>query len=367
VSKNFLDNYTELDPNTGERLIKPAHLINPQNDYYGQLKTPEVLGEITEYTQPATDLFAKIKTENVGDKQYTNKRGQITTRKWSGVITPFTQMDEDEKGNPVAVTKYDTMNVTNPKTGKMEEMKLATPELIQYVTQSSPGATASMFKLWADEKKTKGLGTLDPAVEEPLFKNFIYRYADRNLPHQIKTEEGTVTPRITVNAGGSTTPGIRDVYSEMTDLVGSKSGTGYTSTGIKVSNATPVNELSSTAQGILIDYVNKLKGRQEEAVSQADIVLANDKNGKLGVYDFDVSTNKIGGLIAPIDYSSINIKAQPTAAGKAQAIIQAGKPATNPETKYVINGQTFTYKELINSILNVVNESVGNFWKFEIS
>lgn len=343
VSKSFLDNYTELDPNTGQRLIKPTHLINPQNDYYSQLKTPQALGEITEYTQPATDLFTKIKTENVGDKQYTNKRGQVTTRKWSGVMTPFTQMDEDEKGNPIAVTKHETMNIVNPKTGKMEEMKLATPEMLQYVTQSSPGATAAMYKLWADEKKAKGLTNLDPAVEEPLFKNFIYRYADRNLPHQIKTEEGTVIPKVSVNVGAPAGPaGIRDIYSEITDLANAKAeNKGYNSQGNIVTNATPVNELSATAQGIVLDYVKKLKGKSaDEDLGQDKIVVAKDKNGKLGIYDFDPTAKKykIGGLIAPLDKTSINIKAQPTAKGKSGVV---------SEGNYNISGKEYSHKQLL--------------------
>jgi len=330
VSKSFLDNYTEIDTTTGQRAIKPVHLITPQNDYYGQLKTPQALGEITEYTQPATDLFQKIKTENVGDKEYTNKRGQITTKKWSGLLTPFTKMDEDEKGNPIAVTKYESMNVVNPVTGKMEEMKLATPEMVQYVMQSSPGATAAMFKLWSDEKKAKGLTNLHPAVEDPLFKNFVYKYADKNLPHQIKTEEGTVTPKISVNVGAPVgTAGINDIYSEISDLTNKKAeNKGYNSNGNIVTNATPVNELSATAQGIVLDYVKKLKGG-DEAIGQDEIVVAKDKNGKLGIYDFDAAAEKykIGGLIAPLDKTSINIKAQPTAKGKSSVIAQGNQNA----------------------------------------
>jgi hypothetical protein len=325
VSKSFLDNYTEIDTTTGQRAIKPVHLITPQNDYYGQLKTPQALGEITEYTQPATDLFQKIKTENVGDKEYTNKRGQITTKKWSGLLTPFTKMDEDEKGNPIAVTKYESMNVVNPVTGKMEEMKLATPEMVQYVMQSSPGATAAMFKLWSDEKKAKGLTNLDPAVEDPLFKNFVYKYADKNLPHQIKTEEGTVTPKISVNVGAPAgTAGINDIYSEISNLANSKKlNKGSTSKGSIVTNASPVNELSATAQGIVLDYVKKLKG--VESVGQDEIVIAKDADGSLGVYDFDQTANRIGGLIAPLDKTSINIKAQPTAKGKSSVIAQGNQ------------------------------------------
>jgi len=344
VSKSFLDNYTQLDPTTGQRAIKPTHLITPQNDYYSQLKTPQALGEITEYTQPATDLFTKIKTENVGDKQYTNKKGQVTTKKWSGLVTPFTQMDEDKDGNPITTTKYEAMNVVNPKTGKMEEMKLATPEMIQYVTKSSPGATAAIFKLWADEKKAKGLANLDPAVEEPLFKNFIYRYADRNLPHQIKTEEGTVIPKVSVNVGGPAGPaGIRDIYSEISDLANSKDlNKGYNAAGNVVTNATPVNELSATAQGIVLDYVKKLKGKAaDEDLGQDKIVVAKDKNGKLGIYDFDPTAKKykVGGLIAPLDKTSINIKAQPTAKGKAGVVA---------EGNYDISGKKYTHQQLLN-------------------
>ena len=63
-----------------------------------------------------------------------------------------------------------------------------------------------------------------------------------------------------------------------------------------------------------------------------------------------MSTNKIGGLIAPIDYSSINIKAQPTAAGKKEVIKRTPSGKKEEATKkYTYQGKTYTESQLMNA------------------
>ena len=111
--------------------------------------------------------------------------------------------------------------------------------------------------------------------------------------------------------GGDNTAQIRDVYNELQNkqVEGEKIfGSGY--------KGIPLNELSPTAQGIVIEYANKLTN---DDLTQSDIFVKKDSGGK-----FNIVKSPSGEIIAPMDFTDINIKAQPGVKEKRE-VVEIGK------------------------------------------
>jgi hypothetical protein len=207
VSKAFLDNYTELDQATGELKRKNYSSVVPNKNYFEQFDNPKTLAPLVNDTSGFYELMKGIPTQKVGDKNYVNKQGKVQSFKWSGMTTPFTEIVENTKGEPVVSVKAIDIPVgKNPTTGKVETMKGATDDLLSYII-SNPKSKLSVYKLWEDEKAKRGVDySKDPAIEDAMFRNFVYTQAEKLLPHGVVTEEITKTPTINVKVGGGGVP-----------------------------------------------------------------------------------------------------------------------------------------------------------------
>jgi hypothetical protein len=206
VSKLFLDNYTELDPTTGELKRKNYSSVVPNKNYFEQFDNPKTLAPLVNDTSGFYELMKGMPTQKVGDKNYVNKQGKVQSFKWSGMTTPFTEIVENDKGEPVVSVKAIDIPVgKNPTTGKVETMKGATDDLLSYV-MSNPKSKLSVYKLWEDEKVKRNVDYKEPAVEDAMFRNFVYTQAEKLLPHGVVTEEITKTPTINVRVGGGGVP-----------------------------------------------------------------------------------------------------------------------------------------------------------------
>jgi hypothetical protein len=207
VSKAFLDNYTELDPATGELKRKNYSSVVPNKNYFEQFDNPKTLAPLVNNTSGFYERMGSIPTQNVGKKNYVNKQGQVQSYKFSGKTTPFTEIVENDKGEPVVSVKGINIPVgKNPTTGKLEEMKGADDDLLAYI-MSEPKSKLSFYKLWEDEKAKRGVDySKDPAIEDAMFRNFAYTQAEKLLPHGLVTEEIAKTPTINVRVGGGGSP-----------------------------------------------------------------------------------------------------------------------------------------------------------------
>jgi hypothetical protein len=207
VSKAFLENYTEIDPATGELKRKNYSSVVPNKNYFEQFDNPKTLAPLVNDTSGFYELMKGIPTQKVGDKNYVNKQGKVQSFKWSGMTTPFTEIVENTKGEPVVSVKAIDIPVgKNPTTGKVETMKGATDDLLSYV-MSNPKSKLSVYKLWEDEKAKRGVDySKDPAIEDAMFRNFVYNQAEKLLPHGVVTEEIAKTPVIRVSTGGGGAP-----------------------------------------------------------------------------------------------------------------------------------------------------------------
>jgi hypothetical protein len=207
VSKTFLDNYTETDATTGELKRKNYSSVAPNKNYFEQFDNPKTLAPLVNDTSGFYERMKGIPTQKVGDKNYVNKQGKVQSFKWSGMTTPFTEIVENAKGEPVvSVTGVDIPVGKNPTTGKVETMKGASDDLLAYI-MSEPKSKLSIYKLWEDEKAKRGVDySKDPAIEDAMFRNFAYTQAEKLLPHGLVTEEIAKTPTINVRVGGGGSP-----------------------------------------------------------------------------------------------------------------------------------------------------------------
>jgi len=205
VSKTFLDNYTETDATTGELKRKNYSLVVPNKNYFEQFDNPKTLAPLVNDTSGFYETMKGMPTQKVGDKNYVNKQGKVQSFKWSGMVTPFTEIVENAKGEPIVSVKGIDIPVgKNPQTGKVETMKGADDDLLAYI-MSAPKSKLSFYKLWEDEKARRNVDySKDPAVEDAMFRNFAYTQAEKLLPHGVVTEEITKAPTINVSTGGGT-------------------------------------------------------------------------------------------------------------------------------------------------------------------
>ena len=180
----------------------------------------------------------------------------------------------------------------------------------------------------ADWQKHKILSNVkvDPSREQDLKKIYFSQWlADNGLtqPYVSSRTHLPSQPRVSVRVGdgkGGDETKIRDVFKELTD----KQKVGVASFGVDYKM--PLNELSPTAQGVIIKYANELTGGE---LTQSDIFIKQGEDGKFNIMDISTGTPK---LIAPMDFTDINIKVQPGVKEKREVVEQAKKmPKEEPK------------------------------------
>ena len=203
VSKNFLENYTQVNPQTGELEIKETSSVVPNKNYFEQFDNPKVLASIVTDVSPFFGWFQKVQSSQTGASQSVSKNGVVNKESWTGYTTPYTKVDFDEKGKPFISVNSVSMPYTNPVTGKTESMPVADEALMTDI-MAKPDTKIAAYKAWEDEKAKRKVDYKDPVIDEIMFKNFIYNTANRLLPHEVKTQEASKTPVIKVNTGEQT-------------------------------------------------------------------------------------------------------------------------------------------------------------------
>ena len=200
LSKSFLENYTEVDPATGELKRKNYSSVVPNKNYFEQFDNPKNLASIVTDVSPFYGWFPKVQSSQTGDSQSVSKNGVVNKESWTAYTTPYTKVDFDEKGKPFISVTSVSMPYTNPVTGKTESMPIADDSLMTDV-MAKPDTKIAAYKAWEDEKAKRKVDYKDPAIDEIMFKNFIYNTANRLLPHEVKTQEASKTPVINVSTG----------------------------------------------------------------------------------------------------------------------------------------------------------------------
>ena len=290
VSKTFLDNYTETDATTGELKRKNYSSVVPNKNYFEQFDNPKTLAPLVNDTSGFYETIKGIPTQIVGEKNYVNKQGKVQSFKWSGKITPFTEIVENSKGEPIVSVKGIDIPVgKNPQTGVIETMKGAGDDLLTYV-MSNPKSKLSIYKLWEDEKARRNVDySKDPAIEDAMFRNFVYTQTQQLLPHGVVTEEITKAPVINVSTGGGGTPSGNEGYNFIQ----------------KVSSAIKNND-SASLGGLLGNFYALAGGKN----TYSDAKVVKDKSGNPLKYLFYLKDSDGSDLdpieIVPSDKNLLN-------------------------------------------------------------
>lgn len=177
------------------------------------------------------------------------------------------------------------------------------------------------------------------------FKPIEKEYAKRNVLHdklstldqsQFYPTSSTRAPITNINVPKET-PIVVDRYKELKNYMDGK----------KEGFAAPVNELSAGMQDAILDFARSATGKEKGDLGQEDIILKKNPQGQIAVYKFNQKTKTMGDMIAPITEIDLNVGAQPTAAGKTQAIKQAGKTEPKSQEKtYIAGGKKYTKSDL---------------------
>jgi hypothetical protein len=183
----------------------------------------------------------------------------------------------------------------------------------------------------ATREKYPQYDTFKPIEKEYAKRNVLYDKLSTLDQSQFYPTASTRAPITNINIPKEPTATI-DVYPEIEKLVDSR----------KKGMAAPLNELSSTTQGIILDFARKAKG--DNQLSQSEIAIKRNPNGEISIYDFNQETGKIGTMIGPISKLSVNLEANPSVKAKQELIKEGEKPKT-----YKYQGKTYTEQQLINA------------------
>lgn len=179
---------------------------------------------------------------------------------------------------------------------------------------------------WQRHKREAGI-VVDPAREDDLKRIYFSQVlADNGIVQPYVSSRTHLPPQprtnIRVSTGGKgDETQIRDVFDEINRKY--EGGTSKFGADYKI----PLNELSATAQGIAIKYANELT-KADPPYGQADIFITKGSDG-----NFNIMSVESGRLIAPMDFTDINIKAQPGVKEKREVIEQGKKQEVKPEPK----------------------------------
>jgi len=233
----------------------------------------------------------------------------------------FDELVKDEEGDVIGMSpKTERVSLGNDENGK-PIMIDTLPKELQDVALGNPEAALDFKVKFIRHLKDIGVDRkkLDSRALSTYRDSYLWDLINKtNLKgsafNPIKEDLQPLPPRVNVNVGkggGDNTAQIRDVYNELQNkqVEGEKIfGSGY--------KGIPLNELSPTAQGIVIEYANKLTN---DDLTQSDIFVKKDSGGK-----FNIVKSPSGEIIAPMDFTDINIKAQPGVKEKRE-VVEIGK------------------------------------------
>jgi hypothetical protein len=326
----------------GRRLKDGTSFVNPievqQSDLVTNLSNPDYLSKYTRGGKNLTEaitapkgmekssVFVGTPTENVKFEATIPfwKRPTFTPEQAPGGFL--------QKGmQPSLELKFSTLPSEAIPSSSKVPFKIIDTEVYDRFSQE-PKTNLELIQATRD--KFPGYDQFNPTEKEYAKRNVLYDKLNTLDQSQFYPTGSTRAPITNINIPKEPTATV-NVYPEIEKLVDSR----------KEGMAAPLNQLSSTTQGIILDFARKAKG--DNQLSQGEIAIKRNEKGEISIYEFDTETGKLGTMIAPMSKLDINLEAQPTAKGKTEVLKGS---QISPNTKYNIKGiGTFTYEELKNA------------------
>jgi hypothetical protein len=323
VYNKLAQNVMQQDPNTGKWVRKPVDFIKPQ-DYTSELYNPDVLGTIVNDESPLVKHWHSYTPRTVSSSEY-EKAGDKSSKRvrWSAAITPLQDFERDAKGNiaygkdgkPIIDVKHTSIDVNGNK------IKLIDDKALEDMSPAAKGALSAKWIRQKQQIEAQRGRPMDANEAALAFKAFAYKDAYNSLPNQVSLAQSeTAAPiRVTVNGGGGSRGGkskggddveIRDVYNEINNSANGREH-----------GRIPLNEMSGTAQKVVLNYARNLSGNP--VLGQGD-VLVEKRGDKLIVVDAKTAKD-----IAPLEYADAN---QPANSGSLKVRNKINKNAKATST-----------------------------------
>lgn len=294
-------------------------------DILTEIQKPERIKHMKVDYQPLFDVVDKLPKDQLETSVTygtSGKGGRKRSEKVKGFVTPFST---DAVRNPDGTYSRELMS-ENVGGGK------GLPKILDQTIQSNTAANLAATHLFENTKDAKGVN-YDPRIEPELKSRVLYKTLnDRMKPvHSVSTAKSDVQ-NIVVNTGsgsGSKSGGsgeyeLNNVYKEITDKAISKQ------------NHVPLNELSGTAQAIVLKYARDLSPKDDD-INQGNVFISKHQNGELWIRKRTEKEDGQGGYnyqdIAPLDYKDVNLKAQPSVKEKRAVISHAPTNKVAPTNK----------------------------------
>jgi len=330
VYKGIGDHYIVPDAN-GQLSFKPIDQTDESVDYTGQLLSAPDYHKYALGTEPLTKFLSALKGEDYSATMQNPDKSEV---KWKGQFTPFQKPNVLPDASGLVKQKPAFEYIKETENG----IDMLPVNQFQNLIYDTPEKKVS-FDLAADAyKKAHGL-RFDNADAEDKFRR-AFALKELVVPYvknQVNSDRTHLPPqpRVTINTGGSKKgdgeSGIRDVYKEINSEADRED---------RPHKTVPLNELSATAQGVVLKYANELTGSAGDTkLTQGDIYIKKDENGKLNIMDRE--TDKV---IAPIDFKDVNMQTQPGIKEK-RAVLKKGE--TGSGGGYKIKGKAYTEKQLL--------------------
>lgn len=289
---------------------------------------------------------AKTNTTSVGVKRIDKNRGMVSD-KLEITAPPFMQIEKDAKGNPVVDAngsyslepKFETLPNGTKILDKatFDDIKNNQPAYYQRLM----GEVAHYIKTNNDESDDNI--PLNSVEAENIARALAHQeikpiWGNRGVK-RFEEQKQPPAPRITINNGsgkGSGDVKINDIYGEINNKY--NSGVPDFGADYKI----PLNELSATAQGVILKYANELTGASgDNKITQSDVFVTKGQDGNYNIVDKESQK-----VIAPLDFKDINLKTQPNSKAKVEVVKQAPEEKITTAKTYKLGGKDITEEQL---------------------
>lgn len=301
--------------------LKDISLVDPQTDWVTE--ATRLKPEIVTTGAGLDEFVKKTPTATIGRSVSTSKFGRTKNVKYEATHPFWMDLKQDEKGqiatdpmgNPVGldivggpIMGDDNKPMLNPTTGEpfrglhkkqFTAIMQHNPDIADYMR----GQINKYFKEAGAEKIPDEGSPQWLAMGQHLLGEEL-KTRDKSSFKVVEDTSKVAAPALRVEMGqpaygtpgakGGTDTEIRDIFNEVNKV---------TSMNDRVSKnkGAPLNELSASAQGIILKYARDLTGQD---LDQRDIFVAKQPDGNIYILDA-----KKGTRIAPINFEDINLQA----------------------------------------------------------
>lgn len=321
AAKDFLNDIFERDESGNVKGYKDPSIIPQNKDYVASLLDED---KLEQWYQPSGGLVKNIQglpMTKIGEsKKVRDKRGKEFDNAWEGQGSVFSRLKTDpETGATIGQEiKFEQEPIGKNADGSIQYANVLPKDEFDIMLQT-PTAKADFKIQFNNHLKEIGVNpkTLDPRAKDILQRQYAKDWLEQtNLDGSSfitkQVEKQPLPPRVSVrvNTGKGDETEITDIFKELED----KNEQLYKEYGRNT--ILIMNQLSPRAQQRILKFANELTG--EELTQESIYVKKNDKG------EYDIYESETGKIIAPMDFTDVNIGVQPGVKEKRK-VVELGK------------------------------------------